>query len=252
MLSGSCSHVINGNLETLRSGDVCILPPPARHMQFEDTGSVTAKLLLPPAYFTNVAPSLLQHADELGSFLRNSIFSQSYEEYLLFHTDQDPEVREHVLAIGQEALRDDDYSDRIASGLFMSFLVSLGRDYPFDVRSVPVRNIRYEIMTLLRREYASITLETLAEQLYYSVPYCSKYIKKLFGHNFSYMLQWVRFQKAEEFLRNTPLTVSQISKELGYENPENFFRAFKNHYNLTPTQYRNQFAGVSAESPLPR
>ena len=32
--------------------------------------------------------------------------------------------------------------------------------------------------------------------------------------------------------------MTEVGKEIGYENTENFFRAFKKHYHMTPSQYR--------------
>lgn len=70
------------------------------------------------------------------------------------------------------------------------------------------------------------------------IPYCSKYIKKCTGSTFSQLLKKVRFQKATELLINSNLNIRSISDTLGYENPENFIRAFKKEYHLSPTQYR--------------
>ena len=92
-------------------------------------------------------------------------------------------------------------------------------------------------------EPASITLEELARHLHYTVPYCSRYVKKLFGCTFSQLLNQIRFQKAHLFLKNSSLTVNQISKMLGYENPENFMRAFKKIHKMTPSQYRALYHG---------
>lgn len=241
VLSGTCVHCINGNMETLRAGDLCILSPSARHMQFQDPTSVTAKLIMQPSYFTDICPGLLQKADHLGNFFINSIYTQNHKQYLLFHTDLDPSIRVRILEIGRESLRDDNYSDRIVSGLLMSLLIILTRDYSVDLHSAPANNNCHEILSILKKEYDTITLESLAKRLHYSVPYCSKYIKKLFGINFSSLLYQIRFQMAEQYLRCSDLTVIQISKKLGYENPENFIRAFRNYSDLTPAQYRKKF-----------
>lgn len=241
VLSGTCVHSVNGNMETLHAGDLCILPPPTQHIQFKNPGSISAKILVLPDYFTRICPGILQRTDALGAFLTNCIYSQNNDQYLLIHTEHDPSVRAEILEIGEEALRDDSYSDLIISGLFMSLLVRLSRDYQVSLKSVPSRNIVHEIMAVLHAEYATITLESLAKRLHYSVPYCSKYIKKLFGCNFSYLLRLFRFQIAADYLAKSTLTVNQISKIVGYENPENFMRAFKNQYHLTPTQYREQY-----------
>ena len=32
--------------------------------------------------------------------------------------------------------------------------------------------------------------------------------------------------------------MTEVGKEIGYENTENFFRALKKHYHMTPSQYR--------------
>lgn len=241
VLSGTCDHSVNGNMETLQAGDLCILPPSAQHMQVKDSHSITAKILVQPSYFVRVCPGLLQTVNSLGTFLTNCIYSQTNEQYLLIHTGHDIYVRSKILEIGQEALKDDAYSDIITSGLFMSLLSRLGRDYEITLKAVPPRNAFHEILTILQNEYDTITLESLAKRLHYSVPYCSKYIKKLFGCTFSHLLHQIRFQKAVEYLKKSTLTVNQISKKLGYENPENFMRAFKNQYHLTPTQYRESY-----------
>lgn len=34
------------------------------------------------------------------------------------------------------------------------------------------------------------------------------------------------------------MSVNQISETLGYENPENFIRAFKKNFHMTPARYR--------------
>lgn len=241
VLSGSSAHCINGNMETLHAGDLCILSPSVRHIQYQDAVSVTAKVIIRPSYFTNICPGLLWKADYMGSFFINSIYARNHEQYLLFHTDPDSSIRAKILEIGYESLRDDTYSDRIVSGLLMSLLITLARDCPPTLPPVPAKNSYREILHIMKKEYDTITLDALAKRLHYSVPYCSKYIKKLFGTNFSNLLYQIRFQMAEQYLRHSELTVIQISKKLGYENPENFIRAFKKYFHMTPAQYRKYF-----------
>ena len=47
-------------------------------------------------------------------------------------------------------------------------------------------------------------------------------------------------RRAERMLLNTTKTVSTISEELGYMNPETFIRSFKKFTQMTPAQYRRQ------------
>lgn len=241
VLSGTSTHLINGNLETLREGDFCILPPSSLHIQSTDVGSLTAELLVLPSFFTSMCAGLLEKPDSLGSFLTDSIYVKNDDLYLVVHTGQSPLIREKVLELGQEILLDDTYSNRIACGLLMVLLITLIRNYPSNLQTAPVRNVHHEILSIMQKEYATITLASLAEYMHYSVPYCSRYIKKLFNQNFSSLLRGIRLQVAKADLRNTNLSVNQISKKVGYESPENFIRAFKNQCHLTPKQYREQY-----------
>ena len=49
-----------------------------------------------------------------------------------------------------------------------------------------------------------------------------------------------RFYVATLMLSTTNKSISAISEQVGYDNPENFIRAFKKEYRVTPTQYRLQ------------
>ena len=150
----------------------------------------------------------------------------------------------------QEMFSIDVYTDRIVTGMLMTLLTKLSRNWQADVESVPLRNVDHEILTYLEENYSTITLEELAGHLHYTVPYCSRYVKKLFGCTFSQLLNQIRFQKADLFLKNSSLTVNQISKMLGYENPENFMRAFKKIHKMTPSQYRELYHGKAEKERL--
>jgi AraC-like DNA-binding protein len=47
-----------------------------------------------------------------------------------------------------------------------------------------------------------------------------------------------RMEKAATLLRQPGRTVSDLSDELGYENPSSFSQSFKQVYGVTPKQYQ--------------
>lgn len=241
IVSGSSVHLINRNSETFSQGDFCILPPQARHHQYRCPEGYAIKILVRPSAFTDFCTGLLKGEDLLSRFLLDSIYNDNSEQYLLFRTGQNSQVRDHIFKMFLEMFSLDMYTDRIVTGMLMTLLANLSRNWQAAVESVPVKNMDHEILTFLQENYSTITLEKLAGHLHYTVPYCSRYIKKLFGCTFSQLLNQIRFQKADLFLRNSSLTVNQISKMLGYENPENFMRAFKKHHQMTPSQYRERY-----------
>lgn len=54
-------------------------------------------------------------------------------------------------------------------------------------------------------------------------------------------IQQVRLENACSLLRNTDLKVDDIRAMSGYGNVNTFYKAFKRTYNVTPTQYRQNF-----------
>jgi AraC-like DNA-binding protein len=43
---------------------------------------------------------------------------------------------------------------------------------------------------------------------------------------------------AKDYLTNTNLSIEEISEYVGYSSSNHFSRAFKNHYKMSPQQYR--------------
>ncbi|MCM1154525.1 MAG: AraC family transcriptional regulator [Roseburia sp.] len=238
ILSGTYTHQINQNTELLHAGDLCILPPAARHSIYTTGSGLGINILIQPAAFMDIFSGIISGEDILGNFLKNSIYRKNTENYLLFHTGQDESVHNIILDMLGEMMEADEYTDTIISGMLVTLYTKLIRTYKNVLKSASESHRDNEILAIIYEHYNTITLSELAEYLHYTIPYCSKYLKNHLGCNFSELLKQIRFQKAENLLENSNTTITKIGKELGYENPENFVRAFKQRYQMTPSQYR--------------
>ena len=96
------------------------------------------------------------------------------------------------------------------------------------------------VLAYMMGNCSTVTLNELAEEFHFSVPYCSKLIKSISGKNFSNLLTEIRLQHGEQLLLSSQLSVEDISDRVGYKNPESFIRAFRRLYNDTPSQYRRK------------
>ncbi len=63
------------------------------------------------------------------------------------------------------------------------------------------------------------------------------------GTSFQRILDDIRCKKALKYLRQDQLTVSEIAFNLGYSDPSNFRKAFKNWTGGTPSEFRRQQTG---------
>ena len=96
-----------------------------------------------------------------------------------------------------------------------------------------------EILSFIRTNYTTVTLEELSGKFYLSKPYLSKYIKNKAGNSFGEILKNIRMNKAQSLLKNTNMPVENISESVGYQNVEHFNRLFKRLYGITPLAFRN-------------
>ncbi|HKM07516.1 MAG TPA: response regulator [Sphaerochaeta sp.] len=94
------------------------------------------------------------------------------------------------------------------------------------------------IKTYIANEYAHATLDEAALLVALSPNYVSKLFKAETGKNFSEHLLEVKMEKAVGMLQDVNLRIYEISFAVGYDNPKNFTRAFKQFYGKTPWEYR--------------
>ncbi len=82
------------------------------------------------------------------------------------------------------------------------------------------------------------TAVAMAQELNLSHRQLSRVLMTHYGMNFREKLRCARMDRAGWLLRTTDLSVSDISKRVGYDSETSFFKAFKAHYGTTPLAYR--------------
>jgi YesN/AraC family two-component response regulator len=107
-----------------------------------------------------------------------------------------------------------------------------------------ISNAYYEKIINSAKQYIgenirSVTLDDVAEHVHLNPYYLSNLFKLCTGTKFSdYVLQR-KMRVAADMLGDFSLKIYDISLSVGYINPNNFSRAFKSIYHLTPREYRN-------------
>jgi YesN/AraC family two-component response regulator len=97
------------------------------------------------------------------------------------------------------------------------------------------------LLEYIRRNYQVITLKDLSKDFHYHENYLSRVIKQHCQMNFRELLCQIRLKEAEKLLSDTKLPVTQIAARIGYQKPNFFFKSFKEHYNITPTEFRHLY-----------
>ena len=82
------------------------------------------------------------------------------------------------------------------------------------------------------------TLSEISKKLGISLTYASLIFKRATAKSFRDYLIKFRIEKACDLLRTTDKTVAEISELVGYSDPAFFYKSFKKHLTLSPSEYR--------------
>ncbi|MBU9726830.1 response regulator transcription factor [Diplocloster modestus] len=83
-----------------------------------------------------------------------------------------------------------------------------------------------------------ITLQQVADTVFLSPNYLSRYFKEQTGEKFSDYISRMKMRKAAEMLDSRQYKVYEISDCLGYKSVQYFYKLFKKYYGCTPSEYR--------------
>lgn len=87
----------------------------------------------------------------------------------------------------------------------------------------------------------NLSMNQISDHVKMSAAYLGRLFKQVTGITFIEYLTKFRLKKACHLLRNTDLTVNDISDQVGFTNSSYFYIIFKKNMECTPNQYRRQF-----------
>lgn len=86
------------------------------------------------------------------------------------------------------------------------------------------------------------TVEQLSQELGMSRVHFYKKITSLTNQTPLEFIRTVRLRRAQQLLRDSQLTVAEVAYRVGFNNPKNFSRYFKQEFGVLPSQYATQTA----------
>ncbi len=134
----------------------------------------------------------------------------------------------------------------IVTSVFYQFAGFLWASRKKQEQETPVRTTRQrQIMEqFMKLAITHHTQEHLvgyyADRLCITPKYLSKIIKESSGRSVPEWINELLILDAKSMLRHSDLTIKEISSALNFPNQSFFFRFFKNHTGVTPTQFRNE------------
>lgn len=231
VLEGKVRVNYENSTKELNTDDFIVINTNVRH-NYEADEEVLLGIV-----FINYARLVEMFHGEQVYFLCNSAEekSESYDKmrhyirqiFNYFHTNE-----------GQGVILQNSVAYQLLYVLTSEFIVKKGMSQYDSLRGISDERMN-EILNYLMNHYQEqITLQGLADKLYLSNAYLSKYIKKNFGMSFLKLLNNIRMEHAVSELLYSEKTVVRIAMDNGFSNLAGFNRTFREIYNMTPAEYR--------------
>ena len=103
---------------------------------------------------------------------------------------------------------------------------------------IPSETIRKLNSVLADCFMTDVTLEDLSKKYYISPKQINRYMYSQYGQTFMQRKMYLRMVYAQKMLRESELSIVEISEKVGYHSINTFYSAFKMQFGITPHQYR--------------
>lgn len=237
--SGSATHTIDDKEYQLNHGDMLIVDYGQVH-SFMPTPLVSyVNILLDPVFFskelvdTESVNQLLMY-DMFEEFLGQKSKSKQYIHFgKKYNKDADFVIDQMLKEYNNKNLG---YRS-VLKGYMRILLSWILRETNFKERGIAVDEIEAYIDNNISKR---IDLHELAVKHFYNPSYFSRLIKEKFGKSFSSYVKEKRMIAAEDLLKNSTEKVESIMHRIGYTDKKLFYKHFKDHFGMSPGEYRKQ------------
>lgn len=233
LLSGNMCVNIEDEEFSLNPRDMLVINPNKRHSYRGDSDMFTARFIIS---YSRLCDLLEQ---DIILFWCNSVVDKN-EAY-----DQ---MREIITQILNQYNANDPRGHIYLKSLYYQLLHVLtsnflltSSDIRFQSEKDKTDDRMQEIMQYLRANYRqNISLHDLAEKMYLSTAYLSKYIKKSCGVSYMELINSVRLDRSMEALIYTDASVMKIAMDCGFASVAAYNKVFREKYSATPSEFRKK------------
>jgi len=243
-LRGEFALTVRRKYLTLHENDVVMLQPGDEYTISAKGGNCILSMVVRRSFFAE------GKVKGSGTYVCDSV-SDSDRDY--------SSIRKMLSQMAAAYFEKDDDGGLLLWSLAYGLLYYLGRyhfvtdtgGYPHSLSDQNAERTRIIIDYIDQNYKNAISLKSLADRLYLSQQYLSRFIKRCLGQNFVSYLNQVRMAHAVDDLLDTDRTVISIAADNGFSNIGMFNKLFRETYNMTPNQYRKACGGRTASAELP-
>lgn len=255
MVKGETVHIIDGQRITLKQGDLLFMNQHARQEILPaGENDIAVNFMILPEFF-DTAFSMMEHEQNpLKDFLVSCLTKKDIGgNFLYFNVQGIPQIQnimENLIwnmlserdSVNGNKDRVSDYRmiNQVTMGLLFLNLLKHA-DTLHVARHSYEQEIVFGLLRYIDTDYQNASLSIFSKRVKEDEYVLSRMLKKNTGHTFKELLQNKRLNKACELLKNTDISIADISVLVGYDNTSFFHRLFRRTYDMSPRDYRVRY-----------
>ncbi|WP_259067037.1 AraC family transcriptional regulator [Mucilaginibacter sp. X4EP1] len=233
IIKGSGQHIINDQTYNYKKGDLFILPPQDTHFFIFNERTAIGVIKFHEGFFED----FLQDADFKQLLTR---FSSPNRKVNLSGSNREQVIKLMELVISEHR-KVTAYQNFIIKSSLALVLALMSKDSELNV--VPLKEEK--IQTILNfidqhiTEKRLLSIPKMAEQFNISKAYFNQYFTKATGSTFKKYVQTYALNLIAHQLVHRDKTLSELAYEYGYSDESHLSNAFKAHFGVSPSAFKN-------------
>ncbi|MEF2965700.1 helix-turn-helix domain-containing protein [Paenibacillus sp. M1] len=244
VLNGHATHIVNNEESFIKKGNVFVINGGTKHAYKEPYDFKICNIMFKPEILKSAGPDLrtlngyqalfilepfYRSINPYKSKLNMSISSLEYVSSLISFMIEEYEAKQQG------------YQTMLASR-FMELVVYLSRQYDHLEKDADsgLMHLAGAISYIEDHYLQPITLEEIAAKSNISIRHLNRIFKAYYQTTPMTYLQRLRLERACALLKQTRLSVTEISYASGFNDSNYFARQFRKTYGMSPKSYRNK------------
>lgn len=247
LYSGTCTQYINGEKVVLHAHNLLLMDKEIVQ-QIEPTGEpdILVNLLIKDdTTITRLFDYIPVATNKITEFLYNAAqVNTLHNNFILFDLTDAPVADDLVNDLVMKGLTKSRHRNKVMTMLLSTLLMELSESIETEFTNfADMTNDDFlPVLQYINQHFATVTLASASAHFNYNANYLSNKIKANTGRTFKELIDRRRLAVAQNLMIKTPLSLSDICDQLGYENSSSLFRLFQRYLQTSPSAYKKKVA----------
>ncbi|WP_152404385.1 AraC family transcriptional regulator [Paenibacillus cellulositrophicus] len=242
VLNGHATHIVNNEASFIKKGNVFVINGATQHAYKDPYDFKICNIMFKPDMLKYAGPDLRASQGFQALFILEPLYRHlhPYESKLNIPLSN----LEHVASVISDMIdeyhhRHQGYQTMLASR-FMELAVYLSRLYEHQDQGVEsnLMHLANAVSYIEDHYLEPVTLEEIADKSRISVRHLNRIFRAYYQTSPMAYLQRLRLERACILLKQTNLSITEISYECGYNDSNYLTRQFRKTYGMTPKSFR--------------